>query len=140
MDGCVLSFMKFITPSLFTSNMAFSLEEIVERFKTVENIWFGGQYEGYQDLLNKTRYIVRVDPGPMSIALNEIWNMYCVDSVWKGITVANNDGTVRLWVEEVAGDLDGSYFRIKSANHVTGEGEYSILFDIKMEALFPHIF
>ena len=118
--------------------MSFSMPEIIQRYSNVQNTWFNGQYEGYQDLLSKTRYIVRVAPSPMSIALNEIWNMYCVDSVWKGITVADNDGTVRLWAEELAGDLNGDYFRINSMEFVVDvTNQYSAVVDIKMEGLFP---
>lgn len=118
--------------------MSFSVVEIVERYKTVQNVWFNGQYEGYQDLLSKTRYIIRVDPSPMSIALNEIWNMYNMDNMWKGITVANNDGTVRVWAEDVTGDLNGDYFRINSLELVADPtNQYSTVADIKMEGLFP---
>lgn len=122
--------------------MSFTLHEIVERFKTTQGVWFSGQYEGYEDLLSKPRYIIRVDPGPMSTSLNEIWNMYSnTDRIWKGITVANNDCTVRLWAEDVSGDLSGNYFRINSidcigADHGSPQ-EYTVIVDIKMEGMFP---
>ena len=116
--------------------MSFLLSEVVERYATVQNIWFNGYYEGYQDLLSKTRYIIRVEPGPMSITLNEIWNMFCNQNIWKGITVANNDGVVRVWAEDVTGDLNGSYFRINSVEFTNGDNvNYDAIVDIKMEGL-----
>ncbi len=120
--------------------MSFPLSEIVERYKTVHNIWFTGYYEGYQDLLSKTRYIVRVEPGPMSISLNEIWNMYCEESIWKGVTVANNDGTVRVWAEDVIGDLNGCFFKINSIDFTDSNSEYATIVDIRMEGLSSLIF
>lgn len=118
--------------------MSFPLSDVIERYRGVQNVWFNGCYEGYQDLLSKTRYIIRVDPSPMSIALNEIWNMYSLETIWMGITVANNDGTVRVWAEDVTGDLNGNYFRINSIELVLDDtNQYSSIVDIKMEGLFP---
>lgn len=130
---------------LHYSMASFSLQEILERYQLTIGEWFSGQYEGYEDLLSKPRYIIRVEPSPMSIALNEIWNMCCnSDQVWKGITVANNDCAVRLWAEDVSGDLNGNYFRITSIDCVqagvdpsSNPSLYSVIMDIKMEGMFP---